>query len=213
MRLIVLTYPQSIVKTSPRFMTKIFLCLWSQADCEERNQYARKLAFSGFQFAKIVSLESLSDHLEFLPSLPGATSMKSWINELVEMFSILFDQKNLGLRISSMEKPMCPKFHVDHVPARLIHCLYGESCQWVNDMKYFNSNANVDIKTWTQKAENPNSKVSIAQAPNRSVVIMKGTAWRDGTIPIIHRSPQHIEARCVLTLDIAERANTFAFSN
>lgn len=104
---------------------------------------------------------------------------------------------------------MCPKFHVDHVPARLIHCLYGESCQWVNDESYFDCKESMDVKTWIQKAENADCEVSIGQAPNGSVVVMKGTAWKDGTIPIIHRSPQHKEARCVLTLDIAEKVNSF----
>ena len=38
------------------------------------------------------------------------------ITLLVEMFCCLFDLKRAGLRLKILDKPMCPRFHVDKIP-------------------------------------------------------------------------------------------------
>ena len=178
------------------------LCIWMPPKCAERDQYARQLALQEFELKQIVSMESLESDLHTLPMGLGQTEMKQWIGHLVEIFSTLFELDHVGLRISGRKKPMCPKLHVDHVPARLVHSLHGEGCDWLGEPSYFTAKEreSLHIKDWIQQAE-ANHTMNIKQAPRGSVAIMKGTRWKDNCLPIIHRSPKHDRARLVLTLD------------
>ncbi|MFT5579336.1 MAG: hypothetical protein ACI9WS_002095, partial [Paraglaciecola psychrophila] len=42
------------------------------------------------------------------------------IAELVDMYCCLFDLGKVGLRLTVLDKAMCPRFHVDKVPCRLV---------------------------------------------------------------------------------------------
>ena len=52
-------------------------------------------------------------------------------SELVEMFSILFDVDQVGLRLRILDKAMCPKFHVDRVHCRLVTTYTGLATEWL----------------------------------------------------------------------------------
>ena len=124
--------------------------------------------------------------------------MQKWIAELVDIFATLFGLEQVGLRLSSRNAPMCPKFHIDYVPVRLIHSLYGDSCQWVEDPLFLQTeNKTNECLAVLEQA------VEIKQAPPGAVMLMKGSKWKEGTSPVIHRSPQHTKARVVMTLDLA----------
>ena len=53
------------------------------------------------------------------------------IAELVDMYCCLFDLKRAGLRLTALNKAMCPKFHVDGVPCRLVTTYQGVATQWL----------------------------------------------------------------------------------
>ena len=48
------------------------------------------------------------------------------IAKLVDMFSFLFELKRVGLRLAVLDRPMCPRFHVDRVPCRLVITYQGK---------------------------------------------------------------------------------------
>lgn len=53
------------------------------------------------------------------------------IAQLVDMFCCLFDLKRAVLRFSVLDRAMCPRFHVDHVPCRLITTYQGIATEWL----------------------------------------------------------------------------------
>ena len=53
------------------------------------------------------------------------------IENLVNMFCDLFDLKRVGLRLTSLNHAMCPRFHVDNVPCRLITTYQGIATEWL----------------------------------------------------------------------------------
>ncbi len=50
---------------------------------------------------------------------------------LIDAFSYLFDLRGVGLRLAVLDKAMCPKFHVDKVPCRLITTYTGVATEWL----------------------------------------------------------------------------------
>ena len=53
------------------------------------------------------------------------------IAELSEMFACLFDLETVGLRLTVLRGSMCPRFHVDFVPCRMITTYCGVGTEWL----------------------------------------------------------------------------------
>ena len=57
-------------------------------------------------------------------SLPGYEAWTTDVAWLTSAYCDLFGLSEAGLRIRTLDKAMCPRFHIDRVPARMI-CSYG----------------------------------------------------------------------------------------
>ena len=47
------------------------------------------------------------------------------------MFCFLFGLKQAGLRLTALDNAMCPRFHVDRVPCRLLTTYHGIATEWI----------------------------------------------------------------------------------
>jgi len=127
------------------------------------------------------------------------------IHKLVNMFCDLFDLRRVGLRLTSLKHAMCPRFHVDNVPCRLITTYQGIATEWL-------SHSDVDrSKLGTGNKGKPDSQSGIyqdesdiQQLSQGDVALLKGEGWvgNEGK-GLIHRSPQLSDqtSRLILTID------------
>ena len=116
---------------------------------------------------------------------------------MVSAFSCLLEARRIGLRLRVLDKPMCPRFHVDHVPLRLITTYAGAGSQWLRENE-------MDRCRLGQPAAEPLDFESIKQLHAGEVALFKGEKWQGNEgAGIIHRSPQVApgERRLLLTLD------------
>lgn len=129
------------------------------------------------------------------------------IAELVDMFCCLFDLKRAGLRLTTLDRAMCPKFHVDRVPCRLVTTYQGAATEWlphqlVNREKLGRgSNGKSDSKSGLYQNQN-----DIQQLTAGDVALLKGEVWEGNeNAGLVHRSPalSNGEKRLLLTLDFA----------
>jgi hypothetical protein len=129
------------------------------------------------------------------------------IAELVDMFCCLFELKRTGLRLTVLDRAMCPKFHVDKVPCRLATTYQGVATQWlphqtVNREKLGSgSNGEPDNKSGLYK-----NKHDIQQLSCGDVALLKGELWEGNeNAGLVHRSPTvpTDERRLLLTLDFS----------
>ena len=124
---------------------------------------------------------------------------------LVEMFCCLFDLKRAGLRLKVLDKPMCPRFHVDKIPCRLVTTYQGVATQWLNHSDVNRS------KLGTGNLGKPDEESglfenlsNINQLQQGDVALLKGEYWDDNEgAGLVHRSPPVAanEQRLLLTLD------------
>ncbi|MCG9784083.1 DUF1826 domain-containing protein [Vibrio brasiliensis] len=125
---------------------------------------------------------------------------------IVDMFCCLFDVREAGLRLTALDTPMCPKFHVDHVPCRLVSTYVGTATQWLN-------NDDVDRTKLGAGSLGQPDHVSglikngdvIQQMQPGDVALLKGSGWEGNEeTGLVHRSPQRLndERRLLLTLDL-----------
>lgn len=114
---------------------------------------------------------------------------------LVSAFACLLGAKRIGVRLRLLDKAMCPRFHVDHVPVRLITTYAGIGSQWLRE-------GVMDRRQLSQADAEPSERIEQIQCGE--VALLKGEKWRGNEgYGLIHRSPALAanERRLILTLD------------
>ena len=124
------------------------------------------------------------------------------------MFCCLFDLKRAGLRLTALDKAMCPRFHVDRVPGRLVTTYQGVATEWLPHEQVDRSklgegnNGLTDIHSGLFENEQ-----DIQQLNHGDVAILKGELWEGNeNAGLVHRSPALTtdERRLLLTLDFSD---------
>jgi len=79
-----------------------------------------------FQLSITLSSTNAVDVLyKYLGANEKYTELSENIAELIDMYTYLFSLERVGLRLTSLDRAMCPKFHVDRVPCRLVTTYAG----------------------------------------------------------------------------------------
>jgi hypothetical protein len=183
----------------------INLALWQRQLPAQISDFAHALLAQGESLAESMVLElasaesepNLSGLVDAYSDLPGQAAFLQDVSWLVSAFACLFDAKRIGLRLRSLDKAMCPRFHVDHVPVRLITSYAGVGSEWLAE-------GVMARRRLGDPAAEPSDPTLIQRAEAGHVLLAKGEKWigNEGG-GLIHRSPQPPagERRLLLTLD------------
>ena len=119
------------------------------------------------------------------------------IAEASEMLGELMDCEQIGVRLETLNAPMCPRFHVDHVPCRMLITLSGVGTEWIpnNDVDWA---AFADLETMAPPIQ---AKRQIQQLTTGHWSLLKGGAWNNSFAGVVHRSPHGVGERLLLSLD------------
>lgn len=128
--------------------------------------------------------------------------------KLVDMFCLLFDREQAGLRLTTLNNAMCPRFHVDKVPCRLVTTYQGIATEWLE-------NHHVDrSKLGSGNQGKPDEESGIFETSNHiqyleqgDVALLKGELWANNEgAGLVHRSPQLPigSRRLLITLDFVD---------
>ena len=127
------------------------------------------------------------------------------------MFGCLFELNMIGLRIATLTNAMCPRFHVDRIPCRLITTYLGTGTDWlphqsVNHSKLGAGNGGLsDEESGLYPSEN-----HIKTLLPGDVALLKGELWEGNEgAGMVHRSPSMNldEHRLLLSFDFLSPAN------
>lgn len=136
-------------------------------------------------------LRSLAACCSDLEGYEGFIADVAW---LISAFACLLGARRIGVRVRTLDKAMCPRFHVDHVPVRLITTYAGVGSQWLEE-------GMID----RQLLGNPQAEPGqYQQMLGGEVALLKGEKWQGNEgAGLIHRSPALAagERRLILTLD------------
>ncbi|MEH6552445.1 MAG: DUF1826 domain-containing protein [Pseudomonadales bacterium] len=128
------------------------------------------------------------------------------IIELVDMFCCLFDLGQVGLRLTVLDKAMCPRFHVDKVPCRLVTTYQGSATEWLPHNVVDRSKLGHGSEGKPDEQSGLFPKLGdIQQLTVGDVALLKGESWEGNEgAGLVHRSPSLSagERRLLLTLDI-----------
>ena len=127
------------------------------------------------------------------------------ITQLVDMFCCLFDLKRAGVRLTALDRAMCPRFHVDRIPCRLVTTYLGEATQWLPHHLVDRSKLGVG----NQGKPDEQSRLfatsnDIQHLDQGDVALLKGELWEENeNAGLVHRSPKLASDthRLLLTID------------
>lgn len=184
---------------------EVNLAVWQRELPTQISDFALALLAQGEPLGQSIVLElispestpNLSGLVEGYSDLPGHAAFLEDLSWLVGAFACLFDAERIGLRLRILDKAMCPRFHVDHVPVRLITSYAGVGSEWLHEGVMARG------RLGNPEAE-PCDAALIERSKAGHVLLAKGEKWigNEGG-GLIHRSPQPPigERRLLLTLD------------
>ena len=187
------------------YQPDVNLSVWNREIDPELKGEAEALIASDPSFQK--SLRMRADEapaaLQNLFPKQKYDALRADIAWLIDAFSYLFDLPEVGLRLAVLDKAMCPKFHVDKVPCRLITTYTGVTTEWLPhdrvNRRFLGPNAPTIVGSEPGICESDDIEILETGA----VALLKGESWEGNEgCGLVHRSPNIAEGRKRLLLTI-----------
>ena len=192
--------PRQVAGDTPAVLADVLhdginLAIWNRCLPLHIEQFARILTGVAEPFAQslVVQLEdaeaepNLSQLAGTHKDLEGHEGFVADVAWLVKAFAYLLNARRVGVRLRLLDKAMCPRFHVDHVPLRLVTTYSGPGSLWSGKSQL--------------------TTISLDEAHQLAlgaVALLKGDKWEGNEgAGIVHCSPALVagEKRLFLSLD------------
>ncbi|WP_045407063.1 MULTISPECIES: DUF1826 domain-containing protein [Gammaproteobacteria] len=189
------------------YQEDINIAIWQRQFDQQLIDASKAFVTSNPNFGKSLSVspENALEALQFATDGNAPEVLLRNIAELVDMFCYLFELKDAGLRLTTLNSAMCPRFHVDQVPCRLVTSYFGSGTQWLQNSTVDRSklgrgsNGLPDSESGLYDVES-----DIQQLACGDVALLKGGRWIGNEhTGLVHRSPNIMsnETRLLMTLD------------
>ncbi|WP_144392214.1 DUF1826 domain-containing protein [Pleionea sediminis] len=161
---------------------------------------------SSFNMIKPVSVVSVFDdiHRAFGNS-EQSRPLCDDITTLVDMFCCIFNVKRAGFRLTALNHAMCPRFHVDHVPCRLVTTYLGYGTEWLPHKIVDRTKLGAGNQGKPDEHSGLFSRLrDIQRLTQGDVALLKGESWEGNeNAGLVHRSPSVTpgERRLLLSID------------
>jgi len=201
--------PRQVLGAGPAVLAEVLLdpvnlSVWQRRLPAQLEDFCALLLASGEALAESRVIDctgdwrpSLGDLASSFACVEGHAAFVADVAWLVEAFAELLGAQRVGLRLRVLDKAMCPRFHVDHVPVRLVSTYAGVASQWLEE-------GAMDRRRLGEPAAEPGDATRIHTLRAGDVALLKGERWEGNEgAGLIHRSPQPQpgERRLLLTLD------------
>ena len=181
------------------------MAVWQRTLPEHLTRFAEQLLAQGEPLSQALSIELANDEAEprlegLLASyadIPGQAAFLADLAWLVRAYACLLDARSVGLRLRVLDGAMCPRFHVDRVPLRLITSYAGPGSQWLRE-------GALPRQQLGGPQAVPREGAVIEQIGCGHVALLKGERWvGNENRGLVHRSPSLPagQRRLLLTLD------------
>ena len=196
------------------YQEEVNIAIW-QRKLSSKIMLASNNILQIYPFLEISEVINPKDVIEMLDSKIGTSKdniyLSSDISDLVNIFCDLFKLDRVGFRLKILDHAMCPRFHVDRVPCRLITTYHGIATEWLPHCKVDRSklgvasHGKIDEETGIFKTHKDIEQLDVGH-----VGLLKGESWeKNEGAGLVHRSPKvenNDQRRLMLTLDFIDDA-------
>ncbi len=162
------------------FEPGVQVCTWQRPiDRQVANYFAKLTSVNNLQLVETLQSNGRAQ-LADLPNTEGCEQLRNDVSQLGEILFELVDCSTVGLRYTQLERTMCPRWHVDRVPLRLLCTYEGPGTECLDNQHTARDQlASPDI-----------ANAACHRAATFDVVLLKGALWQDNEgLGAIHRSP------------------------
>jgi hypothetical protein len=119
------------------------------------------------------------------------------IDIAVDVLTALLGCNLTGIRVTTLRRPMCPRFHVDQVPCRMLMTIGGPGTEWI---------PSDDVDRALLHERDTDAVPILPGRPIRrlaagSWALLKGGVWDDRFGGVVHRSPHQAGERLLVSID------------
>jgi len=193
------------------YKEQVNMAVWQRSLSASLQQAAKQLIQLNptLVWTEVVTPDRIHDRImDQFSDVDNITFLADDIFQLVDLFCCLFELSQAGLRFSVLDRAMCPRFHVDKVPCRLITTYCGIATQWLPQHLVDRTKLGAGCSGKTDEDSGLMLKANaIQQLEVGQVALLKGENWLNNqNAGLVHRSPQpgEGEQRLLLTLDFAD---------
>ncbi|MBL6689273.1 MAG: DUF1826 domain-containing protein [Pseudomonadales bacterium] len=114
-----------------------------------------------------------------------------------EILGELLGARQVGVRVATLSSPMCPRFHADQIPCRMLMTVSGPGTEWI-------AHEDVDEALLADRdSQLPpvRSGRKIRRILQGGWTLLKGGTWQEEFGGVIHRSPHQDGQRLLITMD------------
>lgn len=189
---------------TPQVLTDVLqdgvnLAVWRRRLPAQLEDFAALAVSLGLCLADQRVIDVDEQHMPVLPELlretadlHGYEAFVADVNWLVAAYTCLVGARRVGLRLRVLAGPMCPRFHVDNVPLRLLTTYAGPGTEWLPGQ----ASEGLDLPTAQPPVDN------IQRLQPGDVALLKGEKWQGNEgAGLVHRSPPGQQGRLLLSLD------------
>ncbi|WP_394241774.1 DUF1826 domain-containing protein [Halopseudomonas laoshanensis] len=184
------------------------LAVWQRQVDPVVSQFGQTLMASGrvlaetctwtAKHAETSDIAKLPRFAQAVADIPGYAEFVADVGYLVSLFACLLDARAVGVRLRTLDKAMCPRWHVDKVSVRLITSYIGPGSEWLSEQE-----------SPRQQLGGPAVDLCANDAASHAltcggVALLKGECWHGNEgRGLVHRSPRLPlgQRRLLLTLD------------
>ncbi|MEP0073986.1 MAG: DUF1826 domain-containing protein [Marinomonas sp.] len=187
------------------------IAVWQREHSDELNLAIDEFMEQHPKAAATLAVSPTTTHDEMYKAFkqsPAVTTLADDIALIVDMFCCLFEQKRAGLRLTVIDGAMCPRFHVDLIPCRLVTTYRGIATEWLKNDAIDRTKLGLGNQGKSDEESGLfKQKSDINQLTEGDVALLKGENWQETKGGgLVHRSPLIIDdtKRLLLTLDFID---------
>lgn len=171
-----------------------------EAGVRAQLQAERALSFAWLGPAGDALRAELSQHLH---APDACIELIEDVVTLADAMAYLFDTDTVGLRLRRMDGAMCPRFHCDNLPVRLVTTYHGPGSEWLPEWAVNRHGLGAPTP---EKPEIVTDPGAVQRLEVGDLALLKGSGWIGNEAHgLVHRSPALPAGhrRLLLTLDPA----------
>ena len=129
----------------------------------------------------------VADLLRQLPAPEAAKPLVDDIATIADAVAFLFETRTVGLRLRLLNSAMCPRFHCDNLPVRLVTTYVGPGSEWLPEYAINRTGLGAPHP---DKPEIATDTAAIQRLAPGDIGLIKGSGWVGSEERgLVHRSP------------------------